>query len=135
MKRVEFKIWAIMLIRIHFKIYQLACCYHIHGLCMCVQCVHAINITIRVHHGGWVTSLIDSRCQSFTARRGPVVHLADLVVARSIIGCAARPSSALRYNILDFFSFFFFATPTDHRHIEVATLHLGSVLLESIQLH
>ena len=28
------------------------------------------------------------------------MHLADLVVARSIIGCAARPSSALRYNVL-----------------------------------
>ena len=40
---------------------------------------------------------VDSRCQSFTARRGPVVHLADLVVARSIIGCAARPCSASRY--------------------------------------
>ena len=40
----------------------------------------------------------DSRCQSFTARRGPVVHLADLVVTRSIIVCAARPSSASRYN-------------------------------------
>ena len=42
---------------------------------------------------------IDSRCQSFTARRGPSVHFADLVVARTIIGCAARPSSASRYNI------------------------------------
>ena len=41
---------------------------------------------------------IDSRCQSFTARRGPEVNLTDLAVARSIIGCAARPSSASRYN-------------------------------------
>ena len=26
--------------------------------------------------------MIDSRCQSFTARRGPVVHLADLQSSR-----------------------------------------------------
>ena len=41
---------------------------------------------------------IDSRCESFTARQGPVVDLTNLAVARSIIGCAARPSSASRYN-------------------------------------
>ena len=39
---------------------------------------------------------IDSRCQPFLARRGPVVHLADL---RNIARIwAARPSSASRYN-------------------------------------
>ena len=50
--------------------------------------------------GLWIASGLwlgfDSRCQSFTARRGPVVHLADLVVARI---CAARPSSASRYKV------------------------------------
>ena len=54
---------------------------------------------------------VDSRCQSFTAQRGPVLiddvnssqigeaqlaHFADL--ARSITGCAARHSNASRYN-------------------------------------
>ena len=43
-----------------------------------------------------VKYIFDSRCQSFTARRGPMVHFADLVVARSIIGCTSRPSSASR---------------------------------------
>ena len=28
---------------------------------------------------------LDSRCQSFTARRGPVVHLANLVIADLVI--------------------------------------------------
>ena len=48
---------------------------------------------LRPRKKGWV----HSQCQSFNCQRGPVVDFADLVVARIIIACAARPSSALRY--------------------------------------
>ena len=46
--------------------------------------------------------VIDSRCQFLQlARQGQVVHFVDL--ARSMIGCAARPSSASRYKFFKWF--------------------------------
>ena len=57
-----------------------------------------------------MTSLtdVDSRCQSFTARRGPVVHLADLVWLREALLAARRSPVVHRATMTDVTSLNFF---------------------------
>ena len=58
-----------------------------------------LNITMKFDTKKWKPQdlIQDVNHSLFTARQGPAMHLADL--ARRIIGCAARPSNASRYNL------------------------------------
>ena len=55
------------------------------------------NCYLLITHQEMIFMLFDSRCQSFTARRGPVVHLADLMKHYCM---AARPNSCSNYSPL-----------------------------------